>query len=189
VSVICCHNMWPTHKFDLSPRWESLEPITAEVPNPPRPGLITRCLFGLRYRTTDWTAWTASVVGLARKLHRTRPFDAVMSRSHPWHAHIPGYWVASDLRIPWLANLNDPWDVGFFLADQTSRADWRSWNSRRWRRHVLSRADLVTFPCQRLRDFSLRDCPRATGVRILPHIGGMSRSSAQHPQDVVVVHA
>jgi glycosyltransferase involved in cell wall biosynthesis len=190
VTVICSHSMWPRHRVDPSSRWESLAPITIDIPNPPQPSLSTRCRLGLRYRTTEWTAWTAAVVGKAQELHRMAPFDAVISRSYPWHAHIPGYWVASELGIPWVANLNDPWDLGAFITDPASRVGWElGWNARRWRHHVFSRADILTFPCERLRDFSLRDSPGRKNVHVIPHVSATPSSDVAPARDFVVLHA
>jgi len=191
VTVICSHSMSPRHRVDSSSRWKSLAPVTVDVPNPPAPPLGTRCRLGLRYRTTEWTAWTAAVVGKARELHRrAAPFDAIISRSYPWQAHIPAYWVASELGIPWVANLNDPWNLGAFIPDPASRAGWElGWNARRWRHRVFSRADILTFPCERLRDFSLRDGPRRKNVHVIPHISATSSRDVAAARDFVVLHA
>jgi len=189
-TVISCQGIWPRHGIDSSPRWNCLAPITVDVPNPAQPSLSARCRLGLRYRTTEWTAWTAAVVDKARELHRMAPFDAVMSRSYPWHAHIPAYWVASELHIPWVANLNDPWDLGAFIPDPAARAGWElGWNAKRWRDRVFSRADVLTFPCERLRDFSLRDTRRRKNVHVLPHVSATSPPAVVGAQDFVVLHA
>jgi glycosyltransferase involved in cell wall biosynthesis len=190
VTVICCRSMWPRHTVDTSPRWKSLASITVDVPNPPPPSLSTRCRLGLRYRTTEWTAWTAAVVAKAHQLHRMAPFDAVISRSYPWHAHMPAYSVASELGIPWVANLNDPWDLGAFITDPASRVGWElGWNARRWRHRVFARADILTFPCERLRDFSLRDSPGHRNVHVIPHVSAKSSSNVAPAGDFLVLHA
>jgi hypothetical protein len=188
-AVICCHNIMPAYRADASECWAPLERVTVDVPNPPTPPLAVRCRLGLKYRTTAWTGWTAAAVSKALELHRKSPFDLVVSRSYPWHAHVAGYWVASDLRIPWVANLNDPWDLSPFIADDASREDWKQdRNATRWRRRVLARADIVTFPCDRLRDYSLQDHPRPSQVHVVPHIG-TARTSAEHAREFVIVHA
>src|SRR5437867_1415240 len=111
VAISMSRTTHPAYPSDPSPRWHSLSAITIDVPASQRRPLLTRCRLGFRYQTIEWASWTAAVVTTARELHRRYPFDLVVSRSSPWHAHLAGYWVASTLDIPWLANLNDPWDL------------------------------------------------------------------------------
>jgi len=182
-------NAAPTHPLDTSARWRTLATLTVDVPNQ-TPALTTRCRLGLRYQTTEWTGWTAAAVSKARALHRTKPFDALVSRSAPWYAHMAGYWIASSLRLPWLANLNDPWDQSPFADDEASRTGSRpSWNAGLWRRRVLQRADIITFPCERLRDYTFHDYRRRSGVHIIPHVGATSASPCGPERQFTIVHA
>lgn len=187
-TVISCHNIHTPYRSDPSARWNSLASVTVDVPNPPSPPLAVRCWLGLRHQTTAWTGWTAAVVSRARELHRQKPFDLVVSRSDPWHAHLAGYWVASGLGITWVANLDDPWDLSPFIFDEISRSESKQGpNEKLWRRRVLARATLVTFPCERLRDYSLQGF-RRSGVHIIPHIGAATKST-EGREEFVIVHA
>lgn len=193
-SVIYCHNVRLPPKYDESALWSSLAPITADVPNT-RHSFWSRLRVALRYQTTSWGSWTATVVSKARELRRERPFDVVISRSLPWHAHLAGYWVASESGVPWVANVNDPWDMSSFIVDEVERRDsGEGWNTRRWLKRILSRADLVTFPSERLRDHTLQSLPsrlrnaRAERTLIIPHIG-TAYKSAEPVHEFVIVHA
>src|SRR4029453_6836270 len=139
-SVVCCHTAaFPPFKAAPSSRWGSLRSVTVDVPSTIRAPFGVRAWRLLRYRTTRWTGWTEGVVARARELHATKNFTFVVSRSYPWYAHVAGYWVASILRIPWIANFNDPWDLSLFMADKASRAAWTQGpNEKLWRRRVLA---------------------------------------------------
>jgi len=189
-TVICCHqNITPAYRFDTSSCWKPLESVTVDIPNPAQLPLARRCWLGLRYQTTTWTGWTGAVVRTARELHLQRPFDFVVSRSNPWHAHLAGYWVASELRIPWIMNLNDPWDFSAFRSDRVSRSlEKHSLVDKLWRRRLLARANIITFPCERLRDYVLRGTRRRVGVHVIPHIGAASKASVGGSR-FAIVHA
>src|SRR5262249_34050992 len=151
--------------------WKSLEPVSFDVLTRPGLSIVRRGWLGLRYHTTGWAVWIQAVVARARALHRQTPFDLVISRSLPNQAHLAGYWVASTLGIPWVANFNDPWALSPFVPSEAGRKDWTptlSW--RLWLRRVLRCADAVTFPCERLRDRCLQNTPHRK-VFIVPHIG------------------
>ena len=187
-TVICSHNMRPAFKRDMSACWDALEAGIVDVPNPLLP-LALRCWLGAKYQTTASTGWTAAVVAKAKELHYKRPFDLIVSRSHPWYAHVAGYWVASELGIPWIANFNDPWDPAPFLTRETARlAGKRGLDDNFWKRRVLSCATVVTFPCQRLRDYTLRGQHRRSQVHIVPHIGARLKPG-EPSRDFVIVHA
>lgn len=186
--VIHCTNIMRHQRFDTSKRWNSLGAISMDVSNP-RLSLGMRCWLGLLYQTITWTGWTDSVVSEARTSHRQSPFDLVISRALPWYAHLAGYWVASVLRIPWLANFNDPWDLSLLISNEPSRQGWKQDRAVKfWRQRVLSRADMITFPCERLRDYLLQGFPRQSGIYVIPHIGA-ARASAEETREFVLVHA
>src|SRR5262245_18514657 len=177
-TVICCHqNITPAYKRDSSERWKPLEAVTVDIPNPTGLPLARRCWLGVKYQTTTWTGWTAAVVRKARELHLEKSFDLVVSRSNPWHAHLAGYWVASKLRIPWIMNLNDPWDFLPIPSDPAARAlETPSLIDRLWRRRLLAQADIVSFPSEHLRNYVLRGTRRRAGLHIIPHIGAAGKA-------------
>jgi glycosyltransferase involved in cell wall biosynthesis len=151
--------------------------------------IMKRVRLGLRFQTTTWAVWAQDTVAKAIELHRQSPFDLVVSRCLPRHGHLAGYWVASRLRIPWVANFNDPWDFSPFVWDEAHRKAWTpDLNWKIWWRRVLGRADAITFPCERMRNWLLQDAPRQTNSLIVPHIG-VAATTIRTPSDFVVVHA
>jgi glycosyltransferase involved in cell wall biosynthesis len=100
-----------------------------------------------------------------------------------------GYWVASALRIPWVANFNDPWDLSPFVPNPSQRAEYTpNLNWWMWGRRTICRADAIAFPCERLRNQCLHDVPQRTKSVIVPHIGAAS-AGVRTPDAFVVVHA
>ena len=96
---------------------------------PPEPNTVREfdaLAAALRYQTIASARWVAAAVEAAERLHRVRPFDLVYSRSLPKEAHICGYWTARRLRLPWLANLNDPWDFHVTVPEVRRTAPARS---------------------------------------------------------------
>jgi hypothetical protein len=130
----------------------------------------------------------------ARARHREKPFDVLYSRGLPNVAHLAGYWVARQLGLPWVANLNDPWDLeGAHLLPQHRDQRPSTWRTRiqdRWLRTVMRTADLVTFPCARLRDYHLRLVPRTGPTAVIPHIGVVTTPDPATTEDGFrLVHA
>jgi glycosyltransferase involved in cell wall biosynthesis len=170
--VILCTNTRTSTRLDSSRCWKSLEKVSIDLPKRRIPSTIRLCWFALRYRSSSWSGWTRTVVSQAQTFHRRYPFDLVVSRSMPWHAHLAGYWVSSTLRLPWIANVNDPWDISPFVTNDAERRKWKpNLNVNLWWRRLVAGADAITFPCERLRDHCLKDSRRQSGVFVVPHIG------------------
>lgn len=178
VGLTVCDADYAGHrKFsrDASPLWQPLERITSSVPPGGHKSKFFSVPLGLRYQTPDWSRWIAATVANARRLHRDRPFDVVYSRGLPNVAHIAAYWITRAIKRPWIANFNDPWDLeGAHLLPQDRDKRKRTLALRIsdfWLRRVMRTADVLTFPCSRLRDYHLRLAqPRGKCV-VLPHIG------------------
>ena len=142
----------------------------------------------LIYQTTLSVRWTRSIVLKARELHSEAAFDLIVSRSLPAEGHLAGYWVASALGLPWIAIVNDPWDFSPFAPEETRRAWKTELDYRFWRRRILSKADRICFPSERLGNYFLRGSGRDDGVVVLPHIGAVSKS--QNREDgFVIIHS
>jgi glycosyltransferase involved in cell wall biosynthesis len=188
-SVIVCSNVMQKPRWDTSPFWTSVRTVSVDVPRNSGTPLMLRCWHGLRYQTTACGAWVRATVAKALELHRKNPFDLVMSRSLPNEGHLAGYWVGSALRIPWLASVNDPWDISPFVSIESQRKDWTpDLNWRIWWRRVIGRSDAILFPCERLRNYCLQGFGRQPNAFIVPHIGTAS-SSIHPPREFVIVYA
>jgi hypothetical protein len=87
-------------------------------------------------------------------------------------AHIAGYWIARKLGIPWLANINDPWD--WHLFPDPMKKDFHAYYrtfSDFWMRRTLRHASLVTYPSDRLKDYHWRLSGIQHKNEVVPHIG------------------
>jgi glycosyltransferase involved in cell wall biosynthesis len=189
VEVIMSSNALPHSGVDRSSCWQDLAPVVHDVPNPSRVDLATRARLSLRYQLPSWTAWTDAVVRAAAQLHRRSPFTAVMSRSLPSQAHYAGYWISRYLGIPWFANINDPLDFGPFVTDSAAKADWSaSIGERLWHQRILRAADLITFPCERLRRHVVRSVQRPARNAVLPHVAIRGHASSS-TGSFLIVHA
>jgi hypothetical protein len=187
-SVICSSDVRMPAPFDGSKMWEPLRCVSTDVKSVVSTPKLERLWAAWKYQSTTWAYWTRTVVENARQLHRQKPFDMVISRSLPQHAHLAGYWVASGLGIPWIAIVNDPWDFSPFVAIEARRQEWTPpLNWRIWWRRIVARADAVCFPCERLRDFCLQGSTRKSGLFIVPHIGTVS-GSARCANEFLIVH-
>ena len=53
--------------------------------------------------------WVPFALARAVRLHRRRPFDAVVTTGPPHSAHLVGLALKARLGVPWLADFRDPW--------------------------------------------------------------------------------
>jgi glycosyltransferase involved in cell wall biosynthesis len=189
-TVIFSSDVRAPRRLDRSLIWEPVRRVSVDARNPlADPGTLDRFLLSVKYQSTCWVRWTQAVVSKAKELHRQTPFDLIISRSLPLHAHIAGYWVSSRLRLPWVAVMNDPWDFSPFIPPGPVRRYWTpNFNWKMWRHRVVARADRLCFPCKRLRDSCLQGSVRKSGVLITPHIGAVSET-ARRADEFLIVHA
>jgi hypothetical protein len=91
--------------------------------------------------------------------------------------------------VPWFVNINDPLDFAPFIADPAARRQWSPrLDERRWHRRILRTADVVTFPCERLRKHVMRGVHRSGPSVDVPHVairGGRSTAKGAF----LVIHA
>ena len=191
VRVLSCSNVVrenPTR--DASPAWQELEPLRMDLPTPTERSLWTSICTGVRYRTSMYSRWVARVSKQARILHQQRPFDLVYSRSLPMCAHIAGFWCAKTLGLPWVANLNDPWE-GQFLPEVAfpNLSMLNSATYTFWLRRTLESADLITYPCERLHAFHARVSGIDHEAAIVPHVAQVSDAAAGNEHLFHLLHA
>lgn len=163
----------PEMDIDRSEIWNSVRATVVRIPPPKKKNPFVSLAGAVRYKTWFWARWTSEAVRQAKLLHRNSPFDVVYSRSLPMFGHIAGYWCAKEFNLPWIANINDPWDfhqfpVGIFFENQT-RTDIAL--SDFWMRKTLRYADLVTYPSDRLRHYQSNLAAIPHKSQIIPHVG------------------
>ena len=175
-------------RFDQSSMWNSIKHVSYDIPSSSSIPKWKGPWLALRYKSTAWPRWTSSIVLKAKELHGEAAFDMIISRSLPPQGHLAGYWVASALGLPWIAIVNDPWDFSPFVPEVARQDSKPGLNWRIWWRRILSKADRICFPSERLRDHSLRGSHREEGALILPHIGAV-RKSQNREDEFIIVHA
>jgi glycosyltransferase involved in cell wall biosynthesis len=158
---------------DDSRLWSPLRAVSVDVPVPVQRPRIRALPLALRYRTRFYSAWIRDAVSKAVELHSRAPFDLVYSRSLPMAAHVAGYWCTRKLNLPWVANINDPWDSHHSPTWQEGSRTHRLWqhNSDYWLAKTLQGASLITFPSKELAIHHGVNPQSRTGVDIVPHIG------------------
>ncbi|MDT0632973.1 glycosyltransferase [Rubrivirga litoralis] len=94
--------------------------------------------------------WVPFAVRAARRAHRARPFDAVLTSGPPHSAHLVGRALRRD-GLPWVADFRDPWtDIHYY--ERLPRTRPAQWADARLERAVLHAADRVTVVSGRWRD-------------------------------------
>jgi hypothetical protein len=163
---------------DHSPLWSKASENSFAVGHVAKSRRVTAAFLGLQYQTAAWARWISDVVSSCLELNRRLPFDLIYSRSPALCGHLAGYWLARRLKLPWIANLNDPWDWHLFpgRAPQHVSAGYAI-ISNFWLRRTLRTTNIVTYPCNRLAAYM----GRLSGVDrknvIIPHVGAVSSNN------------
>lgn len=117
--------------------------------------------------------WAAKTAEAALNLHQNEPFDLMLTRSTSCIAHLPGLIVKRRTGLPWIANWNDP--PGHLFPPPYTYPISRSQRffTERYLREVANKADVNTFPSERLMTYltgplHLIDAGR---MAVVPHIG------------------
>jgi hypothetical protein len=158
--------------IDHSEMWNSVTARVIRMPPPTQRDPMASLTSALRFQTWLYARWVGEAVRQAAAIHRVAPFDIVYSRSLPMFGQIAGYWCSRVLKLPWIANLNDPWDyhqfpVGILVKDVSNHAGLSNF----WMRRTLRHADLVTYPSERLRNYQTTIASVAHRSLIIPHVG------------------
>ncbi|MBU1053738.1 MAG: glycosyltransferase [Proteobacteria bacterium] len=178
--------------YDQSDIWNPLKPVTIKIPPHANTNKYFSPFLGLHYKTINWARWINAVILKVSHLHRIHQFHIIYSRGLPNVAHIAGYWVTRKLGIKWIANFNDPWDLeATHLMPQQRHLRKKNISSfvyDRWFQIVMKKADLITFPCERLRDYHLQMVNSPVNCSIIPHIG-VSGNDLSDPKTFYLIHA
>jgi glycosyltransferase involved in cell wall biosynthesis len=104
-------------------------------------------------------------------------------------SHIVGYWVSRRLGLPWIANIDDPWDWHLFPdAKKESFSRLQMHMSNFCLNITLKTADLITYPSIRLWKYHEYVSGIPHHAEVIPHIG-YSCNTAPDPGKVTFVHA
>ena len=94
--------------------------------------------------------WVPFAVRAARRLHAAAPVDAVLTTGPPHSAHLVGRSLSRSLKLPWVADLRDPW-TDIHYAGSLGRTRLAERFDARLEASVLREADAlvtVTAPLQ-----------------------------------------
>ncbi len=191
VTVIHCSNFRsPTIRcLDQSELWLPLMRVARDIPLNTRRERARSLLAGLNYCAPVYARWIDDVVCRATRSHSRTPYDVVYSRSLPMIAHVCGYWCSRRLKVPWVANINDPWDYHLFPGQAKTSASllYRSFSDH-WLRKTLLSADVVTYPCDRLQSYHAEISGIEHDAEIVPHVGNCSEQASCRER-FTLVHA
>ena len=115
VTVLSSHH-FRERPYDSSALWGSLKEAIVDVPVPLQLKRLHSITAAARFQTPFDARWVRAAVNKAESLHSERQFDLIYTRSLPIAAHIVGFWCAKVFKLPWIANINDPWESHFFPA-------------------------------------------------------------------------
>jgi hypothetical protein len=186
ISVLYCSNInGPKNIADHSSLWNSLAHVATDVVIPEEKNRLRSVLQAVRYQTYVYVRWIDEVLRVATRLHQQQKFDLVYSRSLPTVAHWAGYWCAKKLKLPWIVNINDPWDVFLFPGrrDTDGMSPYPALSSA-WFRRTLRTADLAVYPSERLHQYHNRIFKLDGPTAIIPHIAApppSERESLEQP--------
>lgn len=168
--------------FDGSEMWKATERLMVDVPQPSGREPIRSIRMAVRYQTSFYSRWVEDAIREAVRLHCARKFDIVYSRSLPMIGHVVGFWCAKIFGVPWIANINDPWEFHFVPGlsyPKTSRLNEAAYLF--WLKRTIRSADLITYPCQQLHRFHEKLSGIPHRAEIVPHIGTRSVSKMIQP--------
>ena len=191
VTVLTCSNVLTERPvLDDSFLWNDLRGTQTDVVVPRVRRKWQSIWTALRYQTAIYSRWVAAVVKKAQALHQERNFDFVYSRSLPMCGHIAGYWCAKTLSLPWIANIDDPWEAQFMPGIAFPNiSGLHAATYRFWLKKTLRTADLVTYPCPRLQRFHAEVSGIGHDAAIIPHVGSAHENTNMQQGMFHLVHA
>ncbi|MHC1766874.1 MAG: glycosyltransferase [Verrucomicrobiia bacterium] len=179
-------NLFPP---DSSARWAGLRSKSHLIAETARGRGLASAFWALRFRLPAYARWVKPAVDRAVEAHKEKPFDLIYSRSLPFFAHVAGFWISRKLRLPWVANVNDPWDLHHFPERRVQTVpSLYTRMSDYWLRKVLACADAVTFPSRRLALFTARLPECRARMEVIPHVSAVSTTPKALP-GFTLVHA
>jgi len=191
ITVLSSSNIRPNMPTDDCHRWDSARDVSIDINTPLRPNLLDSIVAASQFQTPIFARWVAAVVQMAVALHKTKNFDVVYSRSLPMIAHVAGFWCAKKLGLPWVANINDPWELNFLPGAAYPKVSVFATHAYMfWLRRTLLNANMVTYPCPGLQDFHAKLAKLKHDAEIIPHIGSRSELLSHKPNGQFrLVHA
>jgi hypothetical protein len=174
---------------DRSSFWQGLDDRVVRFPEQSSGSRWSRLAKVARHGIIHWIEWTDRVISFALRQHQQRPYDLVYSRSLPAAAHLAGFRISRLLRLPWVANMNDPWGPSVTPSCDDKVGFVERTLTLFWLRRTLRTADLVTYPSDRLAYWHRKVGGPERRLEVIPHIGYCKSASKGAPDKFVVTHA
>lgn len=173
IQVISLNPYQPVQQpFDDSDLWKGLAEKTIEISSDTGSNKLKAVLSGIEFHSLTYTRWLGAVLEKAIELHQKHHFDIIYSRSLPMIAHVAGYWISKKLNRPWVANINDPWDIHLFPDESNIKMSLLAEKvSNFWLKKTLRNANLITYPTERLQKYHAKLTGIDHNAEIIPHIG------------------
>ena len=190
IAVICWDPKSPRpESCDNSSFWEPLKKVAIQIATPLNKNVLESVFHGMQLHTITYARWIQKAVKTAISLQKNNSFNIIYSRSLPMHAHIAGYWISRQLNLPWIANINDPWDWHLFPDEMRKKSAYLyRLNSNYWLRKTMRNASLITYPSSRMRDYHNHISSIKHNNIIIPHIGYTIINENKNPK-FCLVHA
>lgn len=157
--------------------WLPLKELTHEVRFPFGTGgrrVLERAADSLTMgHPVEGVRWAREAYRTALRLHESKPYRVIISRSTPDVAHLPALKLSRSHRVPWIANWNDPTAHRMPPPYGGGPGARVGYFDERYLRQVAGAATLHSYPCERLRRYMDRylGIPERQST-VIPHIGG-----------------
>lgn len=178
VDVISRKDEGPTYCSEWQEPWLPLKEHTYEISYPV--GNKVSRMADLCYSSLlmerfpiNGIRWARRAYQKALELHRTHPYDAVITRSPSDIPHIVGYKLKQKTGIRWIANWNDP-AATIWPKPYTHQLPSREYKlAHNYTVMCLTSADINTFPSQTLLEHFEANFPflKEKQTAVIPHIG------------------
>ncbi len=136
--------------------------------------------------------WAQHAFERASELHAQNPFDVVLSRALPDSAHLPAELFARNSGLPWIANWNDASGSKNLPPYGAGLSGRLGFFEHKLVRTVAQRADVLTFPSERLKKYICHYLPEGSLDRsiTIPHAALHSKCVAsEHSGTFTLCHA
>lgn len=136
--------------------------------------------------------WAQHAFERASELHAEKPFDVVLSRALPDSAHLPAALFTRYSDLPWIANWNDASGAKNLPPYGAGLSGQLGFFENKLVRSVAQRADVLTFPSERLRKYICHYLPEGSIDKsmTIPHAALHSEFIAsEHSGTFTLCHA
>jgi hypothetical protein len=97
---------------------------------------------------------------------------------------------ARKFKLPWVANINVPWEIGLFPGNHTAKLSaFAARTSMFWLRRTLLNADLITYPCKGMWNFHFELAKLDHSAEIISHVGYRKGSTRYQNGQFRLAHA